>query len=222
MSAFSSSTFTVASLSILSVALLGGGYAAGAAEPESVRAEATLTREEARQKLRAMGITDENRALFRLFEDSREFESTEKIRLLIAAGVDVNQTDADGKTPLMWASLCGWTEHVKLLLAAGADANKADDIGQQPLHMAIHQEQTECVKLLLAAGVDVNKGNMYGFTPLIFVALHGDTEMVKLLLSVPGIDVNKADAKGRTPLYWAEDNGCTEIVDLLKAAGAVE
>ena len=108
MNTFSLSGFAVTSLckrfalSLLAVALLGGGYAAGATEAESARAEATLTREEARQKLRAMGITDENRALFRLFEDSREFESTEKIRLLIAAGVDVNQTDADGMTPLMW------------------------------------------------------------------------------------------------------------------------
>ena len=41
---------------------------------------------------------------------------TEKVKLLLGLGADVNTTDKDGRTPLINASEKGFTEIVKLLL----------------------------------------------------------------------------------------------------------
>ncbi|MCI7698443.1 MAG: ankyrin repeat domain-containing protein [Akkermansia sp.] len=45
---------------------------------------------------------------------------TEAVKLLLAAGADVNARDMNGWTALMEASDYGHTEIVKLLIAAGA------------------------------------------------------------------------------------------------------
>eukprot|EP01102_Stenamoeba_stenopodia_P019253 TRINITY_DN7220_c0_g1_i1.p1 TRINITY_DN7220_c0_g1~~TRINITY_DN7220_c0_g1_i1.p1 ORF type:complete len:281 (+),score=86.21 TRINITY_DN7220_c0_g1_i1:40-843(+) len=49
---------------------------------------------------------------------------------------DLNLRDADGMTPLHYASLCGRAEMVTKLLAKGADPNVTDEDGSTPLDMA--------------------------------------------------------------------------------------
>ena len=147
---------------------------------------------------------------------------TELVKLLIAAGTDVNKADNDwGRTPLYRAASEGHTECVKLLIAAGADVNKANKLGKTPLFTAAMNGHTECVKLLLAAGADVNKANKLGETLLYTAARCGHTECAKLLLAA-GADVNQTneDGESETPLYGAASNGRTECVKLLIAAGA--
>lgn len=55
------------------------------------------------------------------------FGRTRIVRLLIAAGADVNARDARGRTALMWASYMGYRDLVEVLLAAGADVRIEDD-----------------------------------------------------------------------------------------------
>ena len=70
----------------------------------------------------------------------------------IAAGADVNSTDASGNTPLGNAFF--WPEITKVLLDKGADPNG----GNYPaLLSACAGYSTEVVKLLLDAGADPNK-----------------------------------------------------------------
>ena len=74
----------------------------------------------------------------------------EDLRLLLAAGADVNQAHNNGRTPLYWASRNGKTEVVKLLLAApGIDVNQANNNGFTPLSIASVKGHAEVVKLLL-------------------------------------------------------------------------
>lgn len=51
------------------------------------------------------------------------------LRLLIAAGADVNHTDADGCTPLYRACTAFNTEGARLLVEGGADVNAAGSGG---------------------------------------------------------------------------------------------
>jgi len=53
-----------------------------------------------------------------------EVEAPGAIRLLLAAGSEVDVADKDGMTPLHWAALMGHEEVVGILLDAGADANR--------------------------------------------------------------------------------------------------
>ena len=73
-------------------------------------------------------------------------------------GVDVNQADNDGVTPLLMASQNGHAEVVSMLLATqGIDVNKAweRNIGREqitPLRAAIDRSHTEIAKLLVIHG----------------------------------------------------------------------
>ncbi|MBQ6942630.1 MAG: ankyrin repeat domain-containing protein, partial [Akkermansia sp.] len=94
------------------------------------------------------------------------------LRLILAAGADVNKVDEYGATPLIRAAVKGHPECVKLLLdAPGIDVNKANENGWSPLMETAKQGLSECMKLLLAApGIDVNKANADGWSPLYLAA----------------------------------------------------
>ena len=58
------------------------------------------------------------------------------IKLLLKRGVDVNQVDEGGWTPVSSASVEGHADAVHVLLKAGADASVATNDGDAPLHLA--------------------------------------------------------------------------------------
>ena len=63
-------------------------------------------------------------------EQSVDYGQYEKIKILLAAGADVNARNTwNGKTALMEASGMGRNEIVKLLIESGADVNAQDDEG---------------------------------------------------------------------------------------------
>jgi len=144
------------------------------------------------------------------------------VRKLLNNGVNINEADQYGETPLHYASQEGHTEVVKVLLAtAGIKVNKSDQWGQTPLGTASREGHAEAVKVLLdAPGIKVNKADNNGRTPLHRASYKGNTEVVKALVAAPGIKVNQGDKDGWTPLIEASRDGRTEVVKLLLAAGA--
>ncbi len=138
-------------------------------------------------------------------------------RKLLNNGVNVNQENKEGNTPLYRASEMGHTEAVKLLLSKGADVNKAKKDGDTPLTIASYEGHTEIVKLLLAKGADINKVDKDGETAL-YVASEGNRFDIVEMLRKAGANVNKADNRGRTPLYVASREGnVSSVRELLKS-----
>jgi ankyrin repeat protein len=75
------------------------------------------------------------------------------MKLLLAAGADVNMSDRDGRTPLMRAVERGYKIGVEILLEAkGVDINVPDVEGETALSLAEQGEHEEIVELLYAAG----------------------------------------------------------------------
>lgn len=138
--------------------------------------------------------------------------------------INVNATDADEATALMWAVHEGHPQVVTLLLAAdGIDVNAVDASGKTALICAAHRGHAEVVTLLLGAdGIDVNAADASGGTALICAADKGQTEVVALLLGTTSIDVNAADVSGCTALICAAYLGRTEVVTLLVAAEGID
>ena len=108
----------------------------------------------------------------------------ETYKLLINRVADVNATDRDGNTAMIWAAWKGHVETVKLLLDKGADVNAVNIAGYTALILAANYGHTETVKLLLDSGANVNIVNRIGNTALILAERNGHTETVKLLQDI--------------------------------------
>ena len=73
----------------------------------------------------------------------------QKVKSYLAAGVDVNNIDEDGHTPLHWNIN---NESIEVLIAKGANVNAISKHGLTPLDMAIKRNHTETADLLRKHG----------------------------------------------------------------------
>ena len=101
-----------------------------------------------------MNITDSDG---RTIYDASNEGDVETVRLLIAAGADLNTANQFGYTSICIASHEGHVETVRLLIAAGADLNTANNEGITPIHAASDEGHVETVRLLIAAGTDLDE-----------------------------------------------------------------
>lgn len=123
--------------------------------------------------------------------------SNEIIRMVLAAGAEVNAKDSTGMTPLHWASVQGDEEAVKLLLQQGADIHVTDEEGMTPLQDVVIKNNLSMARLLLDRGIEVDQPNLLGWTPLyamLVEELNGKdrSDMIDLLMQ-SGADKNLAD-----------------------------
>ena len=76
------------------------------------------------------------------------------VRRLIDSGADVNEKDAHGWTPFLWAASRGDVSVMQLLLDHGADRHATDNQGKNALMLAAYPEpRIEAAGFLLDAGV---------------------------------------------------------------------
>ncbi|XP_066264256.1 serine/threonine-protein phosphatase 6 regulatory ankyrin repeat subunit A-like [Branchiostoma lanceolatum] len=143
---------------------------------------------------------------------------TDRVKRLLAEGVNPNAADRWQRTPLHWAARRGHHGIVSALLTAGADVSVRDEKQSTPLHLAAMNStgQYETVSALLTAGADVNARDEQQRTPLHLAARDGH---VSALLAA-GADVNARDKEQMTPLHEAARNGHHKSVSALLAAGA--
>lgn len=113
------------------------------------------------------------------------------IRLLVAAGADVNLERKDGGFPLEMATR--YPEIVKLLLEAGADPHKSQPrTNQTALWMAALWGNIDSVKRLLEAGADPCVVNHEGRSPLDLVAKNKNADLANVLRkhgALPGDEI---------------------------------
>ncbi len=139
---------------------------------------------------------------------------------LIEAGVDVNETQGDGTSPLLWAVYRVDAELTTILLAAGADPNAVNDYGSSPLAEAVNVASLALVEQLLDAGASVATTNADGQTVLMLAARSGSVRIAELLIE-HGADVNALESwRGQSALIFAVDSRFPEIADLLIEHGA--
>jgi ankyrin repeat protein len=161
------------------------------------------------------------------------------LHALVDAGIDLNQGDKDGRTPLMLAAQQGDKEMVEVLLNANADPSlvnsenvSAYDVALQSgrqivaLQIAescvlrgIYKNDVDLITISIKRGAYINIPTPAGWTALIFSSSTGNKLLTKELLKL-GADVNRAESDGWTPLHFAAHNGHKAIVDILLSEGA--
>jgi len=139
---------------------------------------------------------------------------------ITSPAVDVNATEPDGSTALMWATYKVDHEMVRALLKAGAKANVTNNFGSSPLAEAVKLGDLDLVRMLLDAHADANSPNVDGETALMVASSIGSLPLAQLLIS-HGATANAVENfRGQTALMWAAAQDHPDIVDLLLAHGA--
>jgi ankyrin repeat protein len=144
---------------------------------------------------------------------------TERIKVLIGGGQNINAADAEGYTPLMWAALNGQVNAVSTLIHLGAALDAQDKEGYTALMWATQNKYETVVRQLLNAGATVNARDKHGYTALHWSAQDGQLKIARVLLG-KGADPNAQDNEGYTPLMWAAQQGHGDVVHELLSSGA--
>ena len=137
---------------------------------------------------------------------------------------EVDKTDFEGCTPLIWASKNGCEGVIRLLLErVGANINATDTTyGQTPLSWAVQHGREGAVRVLLARNeVNPELRDNDGRTPFSHAAGRGSERILKLLLEWEEVNPESRDNNSRTPLSYAAIGGSEEVVKLLLKRGEV-
>jgi ankyrin repeat protein len=139
---------------------------------------------------------------------------------LVAKGSDVNQTQADGTTPLHWAVYRFDRELVQTLLKKGARVNAVNRYGSSPLSEAVRVANLDITEMLLEAGADANITNEDGQTVLMLAARTGNVALATLLVQ-RGADVNRRERfRQQSAVMWAAAQNHPDMVAFLISKGA--
>jgi uncharacterized protein len=160
----------------------------------------------------------------RLHETARDGDVA-GIERLLAEGLPVDAQDADGRTPVMVATVARRTDAVRALVDAGADVDIRDNRLDNVFLYAGAEGLLDILRIANEAGADPALTNRFGGIALIPAAERGHVEVVRYLLAESDVDVDHVNRLGWTALLEAiilSDGGPAhqEIVSMLLEAGA--
>lgn len=136
---------------------------------------------------------------------------------LMAYGLDVDERDANGYTPLIIASSLGQSEFVQFLLDNGANPNNCNKDGMSALHFAALNGHTNVINALVDADAMLDVVNGDGLSPLM-LAIKNNRRFVVELLVKRGATINIVDKAGNSPIDLAAKYRYKDIEKFLRSA----
>ncbi|MFW5890768.1 MAG: ankyrin repeat domain-containing protein [bacterium] len=152
--------------------------------------------------------------IFAFYDYNNFFEACERrdydrVLDLIRTGANVNMSNSEGTTPLMWV-LEGYMndsqiiETMKLLIENGADINLEDKKGNTALFYSSLEDDYNIAKYLLDNGGDLKyQSKINGHTPLSYAISYGNTRTLDFLINYGNLNINQEFKDGETALLLA-------------------
>ena len=97
-------------------------------------------------------------------------EDIEQVREFLRYGINLNELDEYGFTPLVEAAIADNFQITKLLIESGANPNLQDSVGGTPLQWAAENNNLDIARLLLRMGANPNSYNVSG-QPVVVMPL---------------------------------------------------
>ena len=141
-----------------------------------------------------------------ILHDAVEANNLDKVKELIAQGVDINEKDKYGVTALSIASATGNINIVnELLKVPEININLQDDfIFNTPLINAlIYKHYDVAHKLLDRNDININLVSSDGNSALLHAVLNDNIDIINKLISKPDININLQNQNGETALIRA-------------------
>uniref|UniRef100_A0A8H7NNP5 Ankyrin repeat domain-containing protein n=1 Tax=Bionectria ochroleuca TaxID=29856 RepID=A0A8H7NNP5_BIOOC len=169
---------------------------------------------------RILNVLAEPRAFKGVIERAVAADQLESVKLLLAAGVSVEDKNGGVFSPLTTALRENHREIVRFLVdpnGGGADVNAPGE--HLPVVKALrrfHGEDTAMLEVLLEHGADPNK--MYrGWNGIFQAVENGELEVLQILKDKGGgFDLDAKDEMGRTAIEMASQRGWDEGVQILR------
>ena len=133
--------------------------------------------------------------------------------------INVNASDEEGTTALMYSAANGKLDCVKYLRKQKADINTINREGNTALLLSAFNGHLPCVEYLVQEGADIHTIDKEGNTALILSAWEGHLACVKWLLQ-QGPDVNTTNKSGSTALMYSALSGKLDCLKYLVEQGA--
>lgn len=145
---------------------------------------------------------------------------TNEIKKIIENGFDINSTDEEGRTGLIYAVLDSEVsaDIVLLLLNYGIDINIVDKSQKwSALHFAVQDNKHDIVRVLLEKGAQVDITDSYGNTPLskAIFNFNGNTTSIENLIYY-GANPDRKNLHGVSPKDLCILSGKSNILKLLQ------
>ncbi|HPU97161.1 MAG TPA: ankyrin repeat domain-containing protein, partial [Candidatus Hydrogenedentes bacterium] len=141
--------------------------------------------------------------------------------LLIESGISVEETDADGRTPLHAAAESGQHEAITRLAARGVDLNQPDRLGNTALHLAAAANDVYSARQLLRLGASADAANQQHYTPLHSACAAGAIQSAAALIrSGTDININVYPNDHYPPIYAAMEARQWQTSAWLRKQGA--
>lgn len=146
--------------------------------------------------------------------------TVEPAKLLLVNGINIDEKDEEGRTPLFYATAMKKPKLSRILIDNGAKIDEGDNKGMTPLMGAAYFKLLDLVKLLVENKADINKKDNTGCLAFHYAAIGGNLEIVKFLLGhTPDINVREGKG-GSTALMDAAEAGNVDVVRFLLDKGA--
>lgn len=165
---------------------------------------------------RILSVLAEPRAYKGVMEMAVAANQIESVKLLLAAGVSVEDKNGGVFSPLTTAIREDMKEMVHFLINDGhADLNAPGE--HLPIVKAVRRcrgDDTDILEMLLQKGADPNK--IYrGWNAFMQAVENGDMRILKLLSSKFSVDLEAKDDQGRSVIDIASSRGWEEAVNIL-------